>query len=175
MKEVNQHFHDPSSITVESLSQMEYMNAVLKEALRMATPAPIVFDREALEDHSIGDLKIKKGTYINANFIGNNFDKRYHEEPEKFIPERWTDPNSLTLQSLGSQPMAFTPFSIGGRNCIGQHIAMMEAKIILGMFLKTYSYEMSDPNYKLQMAMTFLYEPATSLMYKLREAKEQEC
>jgi len=139
--EVDKFFEYPSKITLDSLNQLEYTSAVLKETLRMATPAPDIFDREAIVDHEINGLKINKGTLINSSFIGANFDSRYHEEPTKFVPERWLDPNSLTNQSIAANPMIFTPFSVGARNCIGQHIAMIESKIILGMFLKVFNYD----------------------------------
>jgi len=77
------------------------------------------------------------------------------------------DPNSLTNQSIAANPMIFTPFSVGGRNCIGQHIAMMEGKIILGMFLKMFNYDVTDPKYKLNMDMKFLYEPKDAVMYDI--------
>jgi len=167
LEEIDKFFDEPSKITLENLNSLEYTNAVLKETLRMATPAAVVFDREAIVDHEIGGIKIKKGTLINSNFIGANFDSRYHEEPTKFVPERWLDPNSLTNQSIASNPMIFTPFSVGGRNCIGQHIAMMEGKIILGMFLKMFNYDVTDPKYKLNMDMKFLYEPKDTIFYDL--------
>ncbi len=37
---------------------------------------------------------------------------------------------------------AFCPFSLGPRNCIGQHFALVEARLILGMLYKYYTFDL---------------------------------
>jgi len=56
------------------------------------------------------------------------------EDPERFIPERF-DPERTKGESL-----PFFPFLTGPRNCIGQHLALTEAMVILVMLLKQYSF-----------------------------------
>mmetsp|Transcript_24709 Transcript_24709/g.21880 ORF Transcript_24709/g.21880 Transcript_24709/m.21880 type:complete len:185 (+) Transcript_24709:862-1416(+) len=147
MAEVNQHIKSDDDLNTENLGKMNYLSAVIKETLRVATPAPTLFDRTACEDVTIGDLKIKKGTNVSIALATLNFSPEYHDEPEKFDPERWLNPDSKTNQTTSKNPYVFTPFSAGGRNCIGQHLAMMETKIILSMFLKRFDYEMADKDY----------------------------
>jgi len=139
-------------ITAEALQGMDVLNSVLKETLRYSTPVPWVLTRESLTDHAIKDLQIKKGTLVKADFISNFYHANNFEEPEQFKPERWQDPN-LKLDAF-----SFAPFSGGPRNCIGQHLAMLEAKIIVSEFLEKFNYQVSQP-YQLKMALRFLYEP----------------
>lgn len=165
MEEVDKIFDQ--NVTIEGLNSMEFMTAFLKETLRMGTPAPIVFDRIADKDMKIGPYQFKKGTLINTSFLSNNFDKEYHDDPYTFDPCRWIG-KSKTLETMASNPFAFSPFSIGGRNCIGQHLAMNEAKIILSLFLKKFDYELVNKNYKLAYNLRFLYQPDEEIKYALQ-------
>lgn len=51
-----------------------------------------------------------------------------------FNPERWT-----RIDANKSDPFSYFPFSSGQRNCIGQHLAMLESKIAVAMVLMRYS------------------------------------
>jgi cytochrome P450 len=99
LAEIKEYLNNSNDISIELLNKMDYLTAFLKETLRMATPAPSVFDRLALRDHMIGDYKIKKGTTITINFLGNNFRESYHQNPFEFDPERWLT-TSRTLESI---------------------------------------------------------------------------
>jgi cytochrome P450 len=57
----------------------------------------------------------------------------YFDDPREFNPYRF----KLPLD----HPNAFMPFSGGARNCIGQHMSMMEVRIALIDILKTYKLE----------------------------------
>ena len=51
----------------------------------------------------------------------------------EFDPERWRD-----LEASKQNPFSYFPFSHGNRVCIGQHLAILEAKVVLVTLLKTY-------------------------------------
>jgi len=166
MNEINKFFEDPSKINIETLNKMEFTTAFLKETLRIASPAMVVFPRKAIVDHKLGEYHIKKDTLLVSSFVTNNFNPAYHDDPEKFDPDRWLTP-SKTQKSIASNAFVFTPFSAGGRNCIGQHLAMNEARILLGLFLKKFTYKLSDPNFKLKLTHRFMYEPLEEIKYTL--------
>jgi len=52
----------------------------------------------------------------------------------------------------------FTPFSAGPRNCIGQHMALIEAKLMTIYCLK--NYKIIPSGKELRMRQKFLYGPA---------------
>jgi len=167
LKEVDQAFEDPKKVTLEVLNKMDYMSAMIKESLRMVTPTPTLFMRKAIRDHKLGDLCVKSGTVVNVGIIANNFDPDLHEDPDLFKPERWIDEGSMTRKSISEFPYAFIPFSAGGRNCLGQYLAVNEAKVIFGLFLKKFSYQMAWNGYKMKLVRRFLYEPDKPLYYIL--------
>ena len=55
---------------------------------------------------------------------------RYWDAPEVFNPDRWNKPIE--------NHAAFLPFFSGPRNCIGQHMAMMEVKLTVAGVLGRY-------------------------------------
>lgn len=167
MEEIDRAF-DGNNTTLERLGSMEFMTAFIKETLRLATPATGVLDRKIVKDHKLGEYDLKKGSYITLWFMANNYDPRYHEEPERFYPERWMNPDSLTMKSVTANPYVFTPFSSGPRICIGQHLAMNEARVIFSLFLKSYDFEFSNKDYKLKMRQLLMYEPVDPILLNLK-------
>jgi len=159
-QEIKEKYDQDEVLTTDTLQSMDELHNVLKETLRMYTPAPMTFFRVALQDHKIGELEVKKGTYLRPMFISVFHDERHFSKPEQFDPSRWRD-NTGKLDSY-----AFTPFSAGPRNCIGQHLAIVESKIIVAEFLKKFDFKLKE-GYKLKMQMRFLYEPTDELMFEL--------
>mmetsp|Transcript_1650 Transcript_1650/g.1478 ORF Transcript_1650/g.1478 Transcript_1650/m.1478 type:complete len:105 (-) Transcript_1650:234-548(-) len=104
---------------MDLLNKLDYCSAVINESHRSGSGSFKTFQRCALNDIQIGDLKIKKGTMIGTDFAPNHYCSKYHEKPFEYMPERWLDENSLTRQTTKQNPHIFIPFSSGPRNCIG--------------------------------------------------------
>jgi len=154
-------YHDRDGpITLDSVNKLEYFDAFVKEVLRVSPPVPGVFFREALDDNFLGDIKIKKGTLVTLclPMIHNN--PRVYEDPEKFKPERWLD------KGKKADPFVYLPFSAGQRNCIGQHLAQIEAKMTVISFLKTFNFKLVD-GYKLVMDHRAIYGPVDPILLNL--------
>lgn len=161
-KEIKEFYDQSTPVTYEALNQMELMHAVLKESLRLYTPVPTIPSRLVIEDHELGNLKIKKGHSIRPAPLYNYLNPKYFEQPEKFIPERWLGKKEQSLDSF-----VFIPFSAGARNCIGQHLAIIEAKIIIAEFLKRFDMKLVPEDYKLVMGFNFMYEPKKKILMNL--------
>lgn len=164
-EEINRYFEDPSQVTLDSLNQMELTTAFIKETLRLAPPLPGIVERVAVQDHKLGHINIKKGTFVNIGIVSNNYNPAYHNDEDTFMPERWVT-DSKTKDSVVKNPFVFVPFASGARNCVGQHLAMNEAKIVLSLFLKKYDFSLS-PDYKLKMTQRLFYVPLEPMSFKL--------
>ncbi len=55
-----------------------------------------------------------------------HYDPRYHHDPERFDPDRWTAEYEERLPRF-----AYFPFGGGPRQCIGASFAMTEARLVL--------------------------------------------
>ncbi len=164
-EEVDREFKDLTKLSVEGINKMEYTTAFLKETMRLGGPVSVLFTRVATKDDELCGVKIKKGTHIDVNPGMHFTSEEYYENPCEFNPERW-----ITGQKVNSY--AYLPFSAGPRNCIGQHLAMVEARVILGLFLKKFTFEFpKDTDFTL--VQRFTYEPVHPLKITLRGVERE--
>lgn len=140
-EEVNRVFGN-SEPTFEGLNHLKTVTMILQEVLRLYPPLPLTA-RGPTETVTLGNLTIPKGVHMTL-LLG-----QVHRDPEiwgedarEFKPQRFSEgiPKSAKMKS------AFIPFGSGPRACIGQHLAMIEAKVGIAMILRSFSFELS-PSY----------------------------
>uniref|UniRef100_A0ACD5U3T9 Uncharacterized protein n=1 Tax=Avena sativa TaxID=4498 RepID=A0ACD5U3T9_AVESA len=125
--------------SADNLSSLKIVNMVLKETLRLYPPAVFV-TRTATRDVKLGKLDIPAGTQVNLPIIDIHHDVDiWGVSAEEFDPSRFADGKSYHLG-------AYFPFGIGPAICIGQNLAMVEAKLALAMVLQRFAFDVS-PSY----------------------------
>ena len=152
-------------LSVEDLRSLEYLNQVIKEAMRLYPPAWAI-GREALEDDEIDGFYIPAGTTI---FLSPYIVHRIPElwpDPEKFDPDRFSPENVKQHHRY-----AYHPFGGGPRLCIGNNFAMMEMQVILAMLVSQYEISLApgfqDPP-ELEPLVTLRPKIGMPLMLKKR-------
>jgi len=164
-EEVDREFNDLKTLNIEGINRMDYTTAFLKETLRLGGPVSCLFTRTASKDDDLCGIKIKKGTHVDVNPGMCFTSDEYYVNPTEFNPERWLNNNSKNLNAY-----AYLPFSAGPRNCIGQHLAMIEARILLALFIKTFKFEFAkDSDFTLVQRFTF--EPIKPLIVSLQKVE----
>jgi len=105
-----------------------YLDAVIKETLRLRPPVPVVV-RRLLEPMTLGGYDLPAGTVVAPCIHLIHRDARHYEEPDRFLPERF----------VGVQPGTYTwiPFGGGVRRCLAASYAEMEMKRVLRTVLAT--------------------------------------
>jgi cytochrome P450 len=105
-----------------------YLDAVVKETLRLRPPVPVVV-RTLLEPLQLGGYDLPAGTIVAPCIHLIHRDARWYEEPHRFLPERF----------VGKQPGTYTwiPFGGGVRRCLAASYAEMEMKRVLRVVLET--------------------------------------
>jgi len=148
-QEIQETIHKTPNLTIEAINSMDILTAFIKEVLRYYPPAPGILPRRAIKDHKIGDIMIKKGTILFPTFIANHFNPRFFENPNEFNPERWLN-SDKSNEGWKNETYAYLPFPAGPRNCIGQHLAIIEAKTIMAIIVNGYDIQI-DGDYELKM------------------------
>jgi cytochrome P450 len=111
--------------TLKDMPRLEYTAMVLAESMRLYPPA-WAMGREVLEDVSIGPYRLPKGAMVFFSQYIVQRDPRWFPHPERFTPERFTP------EAKAARPrFAYFPFGGGGRQCIGESFAWMEATLAL--------------------------------------------
>jgi cytochrome P450 len=111
--------------TLEDMPRLEYTAMVLSESMRLYPPA-WAMGREVLEDVAIGPYYLRKSTMVFFSQYIVQRDARWFPHPERFMPERFT------AEAKAARPrFAYFPFGGGGRQCIGESFAWMEATLAL--------------------------------------------
>ncbi|KAJ4850626.1 hypothetical protein Tsubulata_022196 [Turnera subulata] len=107
------------------IPSLPYLQAVVKETLRLYPPAPII-PRACIENCKIGDFDVSKGIPIAVNAYSIMRDPGEWENPDDFYPERFlaphTEQNGQTETKLG-QTFNFVAFGGGRRMCPGSNLA----------------------------------------------------
>ncbi|KAF8719800.1 hypothetical protein HU200_024557 [Digitaria exilis] len=136
---------------VENLSNLKIVTMVLKETLRLYPPA-VFINRTATRDIKLGKLDIPAGTRLDFPIIGIHHDGDvWGTDAEEFNPLRFADGKSYHLG-------AYLPFGIGPTICVGQNLAMVEAKVALAMALQRFAFTVS-PSYVHAPMLVFTLQP----------------
>jgi cytochrome P450 len=107
------------------LPRFLYTRQVIDETMRLY-PAGWLLTRKALHNDQLGEYFVPAGTeiYVPPYFIQRHPD--LWEEPDRFNPDRFRPDNAKQRHRL-----ATIPFSLGPRNCVGEHFARMEMQLHL--------------------------------------------
>jgi len=115
--------HNPVAMDRARDGDDAYLDALVKEILRLRSPVPIAAVRYLLEPFTIGRWTIPQGVPLIVDAYGVHHDPAIYPEPHSFRPERF----------LAETPDAysFVPFGGGAHRCVGATLALLEIKIVL--------------------------------------------
>ncbi|CAF4127385.1 unnamed protein product, partial [Rotaria sordida] len=112
-------------------TNLSYLDFFVREVLRMYPVTSKAMTRECNTTTTINGHIIEKGSIIQPDVftIHYNPDLWGPEDPNVFYPER---------HSVKRHPIAWMPFGVGPRNCVGMRFALMELKLCLVHLLRQY-------------------------------------
>ncbi|WP_137284289.1 cytochrome P450 [Halorussus salinisoli] len=133
--------------TIEDVFEFKYVEAVVKEAMRLYPPAHEI-RREPVEDVRIGGYEIPEGSLLVLPTWVLHRDDRFWDDPDEFRPERF-------LEDDRDRPeYAYFPFGGGPRRCIGQQFATTEAQLVLATMARDWTIEREYGDLELSASVT---------------------
>lgn len=138
-EEIDHHIGRDRRVESSDIKNLVYLQAIVKETLRLYPPGPLLVPHEVTEDCYIQDYYVPKGTRVFANVWKLHRDPSIWLEPEKFLPERFINENGEIDHE--SHHFEYLPFGLGRRACPGSLFATQVILITLARLLHGFDLE----------------------------------
>ncbi|KAL3502972.1 hypothetical protein ACH5RR_037421 [Cinchona calisaya] len=129
-------------VSESDITNLVYLQAIVKETLRLYPAAALGGVREFTEDSTIGGYHIPKGTRLIPNLWKLHRDPKVWPEPFEFRPERF-----LTTHKdfdVKGHHFELLPFSAGRRICPGVTFGLQILHLVLANLL--HAFDLSIPS-----------------------------
>ncbi|HEX2677215.1 MAG TPA: cytochrome P450 [Polyangiales bacterium] len=118
------------------LSKLDYLDATIKETLRMRPVVPMV-GRRLQVPKTVAGYDLPAGTVLAPNIYLTHHNPDVYDDAETFRPERF--------MGARTDPYAWFPFGGGIRRCLGMAFALYEMKIVMATILSRARFELAQP------------------------------
>ncbi|GFO04623.1 cytochrome p450 2u1 [Plakobranchus ocellatus] len=147
-------------------ASLVYLEATIRESLRLATLAPFRM-RTVQQEFNLKGYTVPKDTLLLINMRSAHHDSDTWADPDKFRPERYLDDTGNLLKIE-----AHIPFGLGKRSCLGEAMAKMELFLFLAALCQRFRMEPEIPGEfpSMKGKMEILFSPQT---YKVRLVARQ--
>ncbi|KAH0465799.1 hypothetical protein IEQ34_005902 [Dendrobium chrysotoxum] len=123
------------------ISRLVFLQAVLKETLRLHPPVPLLLPHKAEVNTEINGYRVPKNNQVLVNVWAMGRDERVWESPDFFLPERFMEGNEIDFRG---QHFELIPFGSGRRICPGLPLGVRMIHLMLASLIQ--SFEWSLPN-----------------------------
>nr|BAE71205.1 putative cytochrome P450 [Trifolium pratense] len=126
-------------IEESDIDRLPYLNAVIKESLRLHPPAPMLLPRKARVDVEISGYTIPKGAQVLINewAIGRT---DIWDDADSFSPERFLGSEI----DVKGRHFKLTPFGSGRRICPGSPLAVRMLHLMLGSLINSFDWKLEN-------------------------------
>ncbi|XP_050207976.1 cytochrome P450 71AU50-like [Mercurialis annua] len=122
------------------LESLEYLEMVIKETFRLHPVAPLLIPHEAVEDTIIDEYLIPKKSHIIINTFAIGRDPRAWNDPEKFLPERFSGKDI----DFRGHDFQLLPFGAGRRGCPGIQLGITVVRLVLAQLVHCFDWELPN-------------------------------
>jgi cytochrome P450 family 4 len=143
--ELKEHLID-KKFTVENINKIDYLNLVIKEALRLYPVSPFI-PRGVEIPFKINDIQLFQGDLVTYSpYITHYLKEVWGEDSKQFKPERFSKENIQDFQLN-----AYIPFGLGSHECVGRRYALQELKLLLATIYSSYRIEIEDNDFAVSL------------------------
>ncbi|KAK1984576.1 cytochrome P450 3A19 [Colletotrichum cereale] len=157
--ELRSNITNEGDIAGERLARLPFLNACIRETLRLLPPANGKTAQRTAPSCTIAGLYIPAGTTVSADLYTIQRSPENFVDPSTFRPERWLD-GADGAEFKADVRAAYRPFLIGTRACIGRHMAQQSIRLIVAKLLWRYDFELLDRD-----AFVWERDAGSSLIY----------
>ncbi|GMP96799.1 hypothetical protein CsSME_00045286 [Camellia sinensis var. sinensis] len=150
-EEVDRVVGKSGAVTESDIPSMVYLQAVVKEVLRLHPPGPLLsWARLAITDTCVDGYNVPAGTTAMVNMWAITRDPHLWSDPLKFLPERFVTKHDDVVVAenftvMGSD-LRLAPFGSGRRSCPGKSLGLTTVNFWVASLLKEYEWGPWDHN-----------------------------
>ncbi|TGO18192.1 hypothetical protein BPAE_0391g00040 [Botrytis paeoniae] len=123
------------------ITPLKYLRACIEEALRMSPPLGSALWREVRPGGiTIDGEFIPAGYDIGCAVYAVEHNEQYFPHSFEFQPERWIVSEQNPQEKIEEMKMAFAPFSLGPRGCLGKMMVYIEMGIMMSRMIFCFDF-----------------------------------
>lgn len=145
-------------VTDEDLYKITYLEAVLKESMRLYSPVPYVA-RKLSSEFTTGGFTFPKDAEIVISPFLMARNPRYFKNPLTFDPDRFI--------GIDTPPLGFIPFSIGARKCTGSKTIIRILKVLLARLIMKFKFSLIPGFEEVEVVTEIILKPKDGIILKL--------
>ncbi|XP_010547839.2 PREDICTED: cytochrome P450 82C4-like [Tarenaya hassleriana] len=173
-EEIDIHVGKNRQVEDSDIENLVYLQAIIKETLRLYPAGPLLGPREAMEDCTVAGYQVAAGTRLIVNVWKIQRDPKVWRNPEEFRPERFLT-GKETEYDVRGQNFELMPFGSGRRSCPGASLALQVLHLSLARVLHSFDLlTVSDSEVDMRESPGLTIPKATPLEVLLTPRLEQE-
>ncbi|KAL2319827.1 hypothetical protein Fmac_028796 [Flemingia macrophylla] len=126
------------------LANLPYLQAVVKETLRLHPPTPLSLPRLAEESCEIFGYYIPKGATLLVNIWAIGRDPKEWVDPLEFRPERFLPGGEKADVDVKGNNFEVIPFGAGRRICVGVSLGVKVVQLIVATLAHAFDWELEN-------------------------------
>ncbi|TMW81576.1 hypothetical protein EJD97_008836 [Solanum chilense] len=132
------------------LLQMSYIQACVKETLRLHPPGPLLLPHRAIKTCQVMSYTIPKDAQILVNVWAITRDPLIWEEPDMFRPQRFLNSD----MDFKGNDFEYLPFGAGRRICPALPMAAIKFPLVLASLVRFFHWELPHGKCPVELDMT---------------------
>ncbi|PVH73220.1 cytochrome P450 oxidoreductase [Cadophora sp. DSE1049] len=131
-------------VTFAETQQMPYLQAAIKEALRMHPATGLPLGRVVPPGGKlIAGHAFPEGTIVGINsWVAHANPKVFGEDATVFRPERWLESKEKSVKL----DKYFFSFGMGSRTCVGKNISLLEMSKLVPQLIRNFDISLEEPD-----------------------------
>ncbi|KAJ2990879.1 hypothetical protein NUW58_g2738 [Xylaria curta] len=129
--------------TFKESSDMPYLQAVIKEAMRLHSSVALPYERVVPDGGAtICGRFFPAGTVVGVNpYVQHRIKSIWGEDVEEFRPERWLTSKKDQLALMNRH---WIPFGSGSRTCLGKNISLLEMQKLILRIVREFDFKFKE-------------------------------
>ncbi|KAI4353956.1 hypothetical protein L6164_002872 [Bauhinia variegata] len=145
-KEIDSVIGKDRIVTEADIANLPYLQAVVKETLRLHPPGPLLL-RKSTAKCTVAGYDIPANTWLFINVWALSRDSKYWDDPLEFFPERFlrnVESGNVSQMDVRGKHYQLLPFGSGRRGCPAVSLALNIVQFSLAAMIQCFEWKIDD-------------------------------